>query len=149
MKLTDTTMKNMLLNITDTGAELDPAALFLGVYTAVNDMGGATALSDITQATGDMATRAALATFGDPHKLNDGRWAVDAPAQERRPGDSSENQVLQGFFLASLITGGVLKTWEDFPNPVALADEFSSVSIIVRITVDPDGRWAADVIFNG
>lgn len=149
LKLTSDVLQAILLAITDTGGPLDPAATFLGVYTAIDDQGQDTLLADVVQATGAMAVRQALTTWSTPSRMADGRWVCDSPAYEFRPASSAESQVLTGSFLATLATLGALKGYEDFPGPVALPDEDHSVSLVVRAAVDPTGRWGTQIVWNG
>lgn len=149
IKQTDAVLKSWLDQAIDTGGAYDPATLFMGVYTGLADHGAATVLADVTQATGQMATRKAVTPWGVPYKEADGRWVVDAPALFFTPADSTEAQTLAGFFIASLITAGVLKCWAPFGVAIPMADENAQVTIVFRLTIDPLGRFSAEVVWNG
>lgn len=146
---TDAVLEAIINALIDTGGPYDPATLFLGLFSAVTDNGPQTVLADVTQATGAVATRVALTPWGAPYKLNDGRWVVDAPPAAFSPANAGEGQVVTGYFIASLAVAGVLKAWDLFDAPVNLVDEFSQVTVIFRLTVDPDGRWSESIVFNG
>lgn len=149
MQQTDLILKAWLQRAIAAGGPYDPAALFLGVAVAVTDNGVNTVQADVTEATGDMATRQAIAAWGAPHKLNDGRWCVDAAPKTFLPADSTEAQILSHWFLNTAAAAGTLKAFKPFAPPVNLPDENYSVSITVRLTVDPDGRFDQSVITNG
>jgi len=149
VKFTDAILMTMLENIIETGNAFDPAALFLGVATAIDDLGAETTMSDITEPTGAMATRVALTPWGSPYKLDDGRWVADAPLAAFSPADATEGTTLVGYFLNTAGAAGTLKGFDFFDAPINLIDEFSQVSIIFRLTIDPEGRWSQSIVFNG
>jgi len=149
MRLTDDQMEAMLANLIDAAAAFDPAATFLGVATALDDQGPITDLADVTQATGAMATRQALTTWGAPYKMADGRWVADSPLRIFSPASAAEAQIITHWFYASLAVAGVLMAWGELADPVSLPDENANLNIVPRITLDPDGRWSAEVVFNG
>lgn len=149
MQLTDTQMVAVLTDLTATDASFDPAKVFVGVATTLDDHGAETVQADVTYATGAMATRQAITTWGDPYKLNDGRWAVDGPLLSFRPASSSEAQALSWWTLSTLATAGVLRAYQPIAPPASLADEFAEWSLILRLTVDPNGKWSAEIAFNG
>lgn len=149
MKMTSAVLKAILDVIVAADGPFDPAAAYLGVFTAIDDKGQATALSDVTQATGDAATRVHVTPWSSSYKLSDGRWVADGPVCAFRIGDSTEHQVIIGWFLASAGTAGTLKAWGLLPQAVELVDEFTGLQVIPRVTVDPAGRWSAEVVYNG
>lgn len=149
IKQTDLTLEAWLVRATAATGPYDPAALYLGVMGGVADKGGLTAMADIIPATGAMATRKAVTPWGTPYKMNDGRWVVDGPLLTFTPLDASEAQSVVGFYLASALTAGVLKAWALFPESISAGDETHRVSIIPRLTIDPLGRFSAEVVFNG
>lgn len=149
LKQTDTVLKAWLTRATSTGGPYDPAATFLGVATAVDDHGADTVIGDVTEAGGDLSDRIAVTPWGTPHKLADGRWAVDGPLAIFRPADDTEAATITFWFLATLVAAGVLKAWAPVSPPVYLIDENSTISILPRITIDPEGRFSAEIVVNG
>lgn len=149
MTQTDAILAAWLAAAVGEGGPYDPASLFLGVGTAVTDNGASTVLADITQATGDMATRQAVDAWSDPYKMADGRWVVDGPLLAFAPGDETEGQNLAVWFLASAAENGTLKAFGKISPAVPLPDENRHWSIVPRITIDPEGRFSAEVTFNG
>lgn len=142
-------MEAMLLALIDTGAPFDPAAVFIGVGIALDNQGSETVRADITPALGTAGTATAATTWSAPYKMNDGRWAVQAPVKTFKIASSSDACNLVVWYLASLATLGVLLGFGPvFPN-VGLSDEFSLYSLVVRLVIDPAGRWDAIVSWNG
>lgn len=149
IKQTDAVLKAWLERAIATGGPYDPAALFMGVFTAIDDHGVNTVIGDLTEGTGDLATRVAVTPWGASHKLSDGRWAADGPPCSFTPADDTESQLVTGWFLASASTAGTLKAWATIAEGVSLANEFRTLTVIPRICVDPSGRWSAEVVYDG
>ncbi|HEX4614112.1 MAG TPA: hypothetical protein VH092_38370 [Urbifossiella sp.] len=149
MKLTATVLKAILAKMIATGGPFDPAALFIGVGTAYADNGQAEVLADITIPTGAMATALAVTPWSDPHMLNNGCWCVDGPALTFAPADSTEAATLAVWFYSTLATAGVLKGYQPIAPAVPLANEFSTWTIVPRLSVDPLGNWDFSISFNG
>lgn len=149
MQLTAAARDAILLNMTETGNEFDPVTCFVGVGTAIVNKGTATLLVDITQATGALATRQEVTDWSDLYVLTDGRAVVNGPLMTFAPASSAQGQTINCWFIASLATLGTLKAFGLIQPAVTLPDEFSSWSIVLRITVDPNGEWSAEVTFNG
>lgn len=127
----------------------DPATIFMGVYTAIADHGPATVLADLTQGTGALATRVAVASWSAPYKMVDGRWAVDGPPCRFSPASAAEAQTVVGWFVASLATLGVLKCFAAVVPPISLPNETWDMVVVFRLTIDPAGRFSAEIVWNG
>lgn len=149
MKMTAAVLEAILAAIVDTGAVFDPADTYVGVATAIDDQGQATAQSDVTYALGGAATRVLVTAWSDPYPLNDGRWAVDGPIAAFALTGADVNQIITNWTLSDAATAGVLKSWGVLNNPIELIADGAPLSIVVRITLDPDGRWDASIIWNG
>jgi len=149
MSATTLMASKALADLIKTGNVLDPAAVFVGAATAIADKGGMTTMADVQEATGQMATRLPITTWGTPYNLADGRSVVDSPTKVFSPLDATEQQVLTYFFLADALVGGNLLYFELLPSAAAMADENDRLSVVVRMTVDPTGRWSASVSWNG
>lgn len=131
------------------GGPFDPAALFLGIGSAVVDTGLDTVLADITQADATDYPKQAVTPWGTPYTLTDGRRVVDGPALQFVPPDNTSPQSIGVWILASALTGGTLKAFQVVDPPVLLETTDNSWTIVVRLTVDPDGRWDVSVAWNG
>lgn len=149
MQLTQAQLDAALGNLIATGATFDPAALYLGVGTAIVQAGLQTQLSAITQATGAMATRQSIASWSSVYHLQNGCSAVDAPVKRFAPASSSEAQILACWFLASALTMGNLLAYGLITPNVSLTDASTEWAIVLRLCLDPRGQWSAEVTFNG
>lgn len=139
----------ILDGIIETGNILDPLAVFVGVFTEIQNNGLATVMANVTRPAGAMALGVAVTTWGSPHTLTDGRRVVDAPAKTFSPADATEGTVLTGWCLTTTAGGGTLLQFGYFAGPVPMPDENTDVTVIARVSVDPDGRWDATVSING
>lgn len=148
IKQTDAVLQAWLARAIALGGPYDPAALFLGVATAAVDNGAATVQADITEATGAMATRIAVTPWGAPYKLADGRWVADGPVCNFSPLNETEAQVLNWWFLNGAAAAGVLKAFAAISPGKSMNDENSNLAVIPRLTIDPEGRFSAEVIFS-
>lgn len=139
----------ILAGIIEVGNILDPAAVFVGIFTAIDDNGVNTVLADLTEPAGDPGLRTAVTAWSAGYTMIDGRRAADGPLVQFRPADETEACVAIGWYLATAAAAGSLLQFGYFEAPVPLPDENAAVSVIPRITVDPDGRWDATISFNG
>lgn len=149
MQLTAPQLADLLDALIIADGPFDPAAVFIGLYTAITPHGLTTVMADLTRPTGNLATAVALTTFGAPYTMTDGRRVVDAALKQFRPTTSADGITALGWFLADAATAGNLLAYKGLPAPVPLPDENSSLGIVFRLTVDPNGRWDASVEYNG
>lgn len=149
MKLTDPMMKSILARAIATGGPFDPIITHVALAREVIDNGPETTMADVTEATGGVAVRVPVTAWSAPHRLNDGRWAVDGPVCQFAPDDASEAQSVTAWIYVNALTAGALMGFHDFGDGYGLADEFSSLSIVPRLCIDPQGRFDASVIING
>lgn len=149
MQMTAAIRNALLEALTATDAPLDPAATFLGVGTAITQSGLNTQLSDITQATGAMATRQAVTTWSNVFTLSNGTAYQNAPLKTFAPASASEAQTLTCWFIADALTAGNLIAFGLINPPIPLPDENSSWSIVLRVTLDPNAQWSAEITFDG
>jgi hypothetical protein len=147
--ITNALRNGIMAGIIEAGNILDPAAVFIGVFSAINDVGRATILADITRPTGLGFNLTAVTTWGAQHNLTDGRRAVDAPVKVFSPVDNTEATTVLGWYVASAATAGTLYQFGYFPSAIPLPDESSQVTVVLRFTVDPNARWDATVSING
>lgn len=148
MQLTAAQRDAMLADLIATGKAFDPAASFVGVFVAISDHGLATAIGDITPPPTSVAVRQAITAWGAVHEMLNGCAVVDGPAMSFSPASSTDACVVTGWFLASAITAGDLLGYGYFPAPISLPDEFSEAGIIVRLALDPNGQWDANVYYG-
>lgn len=149
MKHTDAVLQAILARAIAAAGPFDPAALFLGVATAITDLGVNTTMAQVTEATGAMLTRVAITPWGTPYKLASGSWVVDGPIAIFAPASAAEAQVLSHWFLASAAVAGTLKSFEALTPARTMSDENSQLNIIPRLTVDPTGNVAVSIVFDG
>jgi hypothetical protein len=139
----------ILAAIIATGKVYDPAACFMGLFTAIVDNGNKTTLSNLTLGTGSLATAVALGTWGSPYFLTGGNPVVDAAEVLFRPADSSEGGVFVGFYLATAATAGTLIEFIYFAQPITLVDNTSQLTVVKRLSVDTAGAWDQSEYWNG
>lgn len=149
MQIVQASLDAALGDIIATGKAFDPVTTFVGVGVGIADHGINTVLSDITQATGAMATAKEVTSWSDIMHLDNGCSCVDGPLMTFSPASSSEAQTLSVWFLADAATPTVLKAYGLIQPSVPLPDEFASWNIVLRLCLDPNGQWSAEVTFNG
>lgn len=149
MRLVDSVMEAMLTALIAADAPLDPDGVWVAVATAINDQGGATTMTDVTAPPGTVATRVPVGDWTGPYKMADGRWAVEAPVAHFLAADSDDGCVLTHWLLADALTAGGLLGFGLITPNITIVDENSSSSVVVRVTLDPDGRWDATLTWNG
>lgn len=149
MKMTETILKAILTRMTNTGGPFDPAALFLGAALSIVDKGVNTAQSDVTAPTGDSATRVAVDAWSAIYRLDDGRYATDGPVCTFAQGSGDDDETLQYVFFNTAATAGTLKAFTALIPPVTVTDGGAPLAVVPRITVDPNGNWSADVVWDG
>lgn len=146
MKQAAATLKAWLEKAIAATGPFDPAALFIGVYTAITDNGQDTVQADVTEGTGALATRVAVTPWSAVYKLADGRWCADGPLCTFSPASAAEAQTVAGWFLNSAAAAGTLKAFEPLPSARPLPDENADLKIIPRLTIDPDGRFSVTAV---
>ena len=149
MQLTAAQRDAVLADMIAAGKAFDPVAVFVGVYTAIADHGLNTVIGDLTPPPTSVAVRQAITAWSAVHELLNGCAVVDGPAMSFSPASSADATVVTGWYLASAISAGTLLGYGYFPSPVALPDQFSQAGIVVRLTLDPNGQWDANVYFDG
>jgi hypothetical protein len=149
MEMPWATREAILAALIATGGPFDPAALYVSVATAATTHGPNTVLSDLTEPTLADVPRVALTPWGTSYRMTDGRVVVDAPLAEFRPGGSTSSLSLVAWLLADAATAGNLIAWAVIPGGVSLPSSSYAWNIVVRLTVDPQGRWSAEIAYNG
>lgn len=140
----------ILAALIDTGGPWDPAATFVGVADSITDNGLATVVADIVPAPTSLAVRQAVTTWSDPHIKADGRAMVDSPSMRFSPTSSADATTIGAVYIADAITAGNLMFFENLGSPIPLPDETRTMTVIVRLVVDPiSGEWTSNIILNG
>jgi len=148
--ITNATRDAILAALIETGNIADPVDLFVGVFETLTNNGRFTVLSDLVMPAGaGLATRQPVATWSDPHVKPNGLAMVDSPALEFRPANAGEGTTVQGWYVANDLVAGALVAFGLFPAPVPLPDQTAAVTVVYRLTVDPDGTWDSTVVYNG
>lgn len=146
MTMVRTQIDAVLDAIIATGGPFDPAATWVGIAQAITPTGIDTVMADITPPTGAAATRQ-LVVWGTPSILDDGSAVVDATARVFRPA-GVETATVAAVFLADALTAGALLAFlmeNDFPN----LDVDHPYTVVIRLVVDPTGRWSVSFAWNG
>lgn len=149
LKMTSLQAKAVLEALIAEDGAWDPAAVFVGIYTAVNNQGVNTVIGDITPPGGSTATRQAVTTWTAPTLLSNGSWAADSPPIEFRPATTGDATTLHGFYLATAVTAGALMFFGAVSPPVSLPGPDVAWNVVVRLIVDPSGKWDVSVMWNG
>lgn len=149
MQLIQGTLDGALADLIATGATFDPAAVFVGVGTAIVPAGLNTTLDAITQCTGAMATRKPITAWSDVMHLQNQCSAVEGPLMTFTPASAAEDQSVAVWYLADAATDGNLLAYGLVNPPVPLVDQFSSWNIVLRLCLDPTGTWSAEITWNG
>lgn len=146
MQLVRDQIDAILAALIDTGGPFDEAATFVGVAQELVNNGIGTVIGDVTPPTGAAATRQAV-TWGTPYILNDGSAVVDSNAFNFAPAGVETGTVV-AVYLATLATSGALRAFmvEQPPVTISLHHTYSAV---LRLVVDPRGRWSVSFSWNG
>lgn len=145
LKLTILQMDALLDALIAVGGPWDPAAVFTGIATDFVDKGVNTLLADLTLPTAANYPTKVITAWSAKYTLADGRRAVDGPLHHF-VGVAAEPATVKAYYMADLATAGNLLGFDMvIPNKTleTAADVFD---MIVRLTVDPAGKWDASVI---
>lgn len=149
MEATSRLVQGVLAAAVAAGKILDPAAVFVGLYVDGPDPSPPDAVTAFTLPDATDVPTVAVTTWSDPYLLDDGRWAIQSPLVSFRLPDATNAFTASGWYLSTALTGGNILGWEAFGVPIPLPDEFHEVSLVVRITRDTSGGWAATVVIDG
>jgi len=146
LSLTLTQMDAMLAALIDTGGPFDPAAVFTGIATDINDQGVNTALSDLTTPDATDFPRKVITAWSAAYSLPDGRRAIDGPLHHFIGVGGDDQPVVSVYYLADALTAGNLLAWDRIIPSKTLASASDVLDMVVRLTIDPAGKWDATVI---
>lgn len=146
MQLVRQSIDAILDSMTASGGAFDPADLGVGVGSAIAATGIGVLLSDITPVTGAAGAVTPIA-WGDPYLLNDGSAVVDSAAVEFRPVGAETGTVVVVYLTTLAGSGDLLGYMLEVP-PVGISASHP-YSVVVRLVVDPRGRWSVSFSWNG
>lgn len=149
MQLTRTLIDNIMAAVTAAAGPIDDADTFLGAFTAINDQGLATTLADLTLPPGALATAVDIGTFNAAYFLQNGQPVRDADPVTIRPASSAEATTVIGWYIANAAAAGDLLAFGYFAGPIPLPDEFSAVTVILRVTIPDVQGWDVSINYNG
>lgn len=149
MQLVWDQLEAMLADLTAAAASFDPSAVYIGIYTAITPHGVNTVLTDLTTPPVADIPRVAVTTWGAAYRLSDGRVARDSPIATFVPGGGTTSVTVAGWYLADASTSGNLIAYQAIAAPVSLPSADYQWSLVLRLTVDPSGRWDASLSWNG
>lgn len=146
MQLVRPSIDGILGDLIAVGGTFDPAATFAGVGQVIDPHGANTVIGDITPPMGAAATRQAVA-WGTPYELNDGSAVVDSDPVTFTPAGIEEGTVVC-VYLATLAVAGALKAYM-MEAPAVNISAVHPYSVVLRLVVDPTGRWSVSFSWNG
>ncbi|HEV2461714.1 MAG TPA: hypothetical protein VGS80_25435 [Ktedonobacterales bacterium] len=148
MQLTLAQLEACLAELIAAGKAFDPAATYMGLFTAISDKGLNTALSDLTLAPGTLGPALAVGAWSAQYQLIGNQQVVDGPLLGWVPASSADECTVMGWYFASAASAGVLLGFGYLPAPVTLAYPDSALKIVPRLTLDPAGMWSAEVVIG-
>jgi hypothetical protein len=146
LNLCSATIDAALAKLIATGGPFADAALFAGVASAVDPHGVDTVIGDVTPVIGAAGAMQAV-TWGTPYVLNDGSAVVDSNVLQYLP-TGSETGSVAAVYLGDTSVPLTLKGWlvEQPTVPISADHPYSTV---LRLVVDPSGRWSVSLSWNG
>lgn len=148
MQLTRKQIDDILAALIATDGPFDPAATWAGIFISATDNGIDTVLADLeTEAVADYP-RKAVTAWSTPYVLDDGSAVVDGPLMHFAPPDGSHLTTIGGWFLVNSATTGDLLAYAVLEDAVQLSSAGKAWDLVLRLVVDPAGRWSAEVSFG-
>jgi len=97
MQLTQAVLFDSLDALLATGGPFDPAALWIGVASAIVNNGLNTVLADITPGVGTLAARKPITAWGTTYLTKNGLAAADGPITTFSPTTSADADTIVGW----------------------------------------------------
>lgn len=141
--LTRSTAASMLAALIAGAPWLAP---FAGLASAIDNQGIDTTLLDLTPVVGAAGVRQAI-IWGTPYELADGSAVVDSETLVYTPAGVEEDSVA-AVYIATLVAAGTLMAFMPESVPVAIR-ALRPYSLVVRLTLDPVGRWSVSLSWDG
>jgi len=148
MTLTDRLLEGILSAAIDTGGPLDPADTYVGLYTAGPTTTPPATVADFTLPDATDAPAKLITAWTAPYKLVDGRWAVQGNLLTWRLPDADNPFTAVGHYLADALTAGNVLAYKPIAPGVNLPDATRSLSVVVRVTLDPNGQWDSTILID-
>jgi hypothetical protein len=149
MQITAATLAAAMGDLVATGGAFDPVGCFIGLATQITNVGLNTDISDVTEATGGLATRQEITAWTGPFELADGSVYYDGPRMIFHPTSGDAGQVVTQWYMATAITAGALIGFGNITPPVNFAGPLDALTFVMRLTLDPSGQWSAEFYANG
>ena len=149
MKFVLATLQAIIAAMVAEDGPFDPATTDVGLALDINDRGMDTVMADVTKPQGNAGARKAVTAWSGPYRLSDGRIAYDANLVFWAAASDDDSQVVKYFYLSDHATGNTLKAFKLLDQQVELRYLGTRLSVVVRLCVDPSGRWDVSVHFNG
>lgn len=148
MQLTNYSLGKALEDMIGASGVFDPANVFVGCYSAVNNLGLNTTMSDVTPCTGSLAPLQEVTDWSPVYQEKSGMDVVDGPIMRFSPTTPADAQEVVGVYLTDSADGGDLLGVIPLPAPVQLLGPQNILSFVVRLTLDPSGTWDASVTWD-
>lgn len=149
MQITNATQDAVAGDLVATGGAFDPVGCFIGVGTAIADKGSLTVLSDITQATGGLATRQEITTWSGPFTLRDGTVYYEGPRMIFHPTSGDAGSIIVVWFMATASTAGNLIGFGYITPPATLDNATDAWTFVMRLTVGTTAVGSDEIQANG
>lgn len=149
VQIVEATLAAVAGDVVATGGAFDPTGCFLGVGTALVDLGTATELTNITQATGGLATRQEVTAWSGPFTMADGTIYYEGPRMIFHPSSEDAGSILVVWFLATALTAGELIAYGAITPPANLSLSTDAWTIVLRITIGAGAVGSAEIQANG
>ena len=141
MQLTSFALQKIATELIAASAIFDPTKVFVGVATAIVPNGINTAFSAITPAGGSLAPLQEITTWGAPYLSKNSLEVVDSGIHTFTPTTPADAATIVGWYLMDATNAGNLIGFGFLPVAVTLAGPQNVLSIVLRISVDPNGTW--------
>lgn len=139
----------MLGSLIDTGGALDPAAVWVQPFSAIEDLGVDTTITNLTLPADADYPRQPLTAYGTPYSLADGSPVVDADLQHWTPPDDDHPLVIIGYALFDALTAGNLIGYTMLDEAVALNTTSDVWSIVPRVKLPQTASYDQSVTYDG
>lgn len=149
MKIVLATLDAIAADVIATGATFDPVGCFIGVGTALTDLGVNTTLADITMPTGGLAVRQEITTWSGPFTMQDGTIYYEAPRMIFHSTSGDPGVTIVCFYIATLITGGALIAYATISPPAILDLDTDAWTLVFRLTIGTNAVGSAEIQANG
>lgn len=149
MQITQATLEAAAGDMVATGGAFDPVGCFIGLATAIENLGLATTMENVTAATGSVGTRQEITAWTGPYELSGGAIYYDGPRMIFHPTSGDAGQIVPNWYMATALTVGDLIGFGVITPPVTFGVPTDALTFVMRIVLDPTGQWSAEFYANG